>query len=231
MNQFFSFTFFEFATSWRQLAMAERREAIAEFTEVVEAHGKTMTIRSYSTAGLKGNTEFFLWVTADDLIHIHDFGVDFRNTKLFAHVAVPYNYLAMTKPSQYSQPHEHEQPPPEPGASKYVFVYPFVKTRKWYELPLEERRKLMSEHIAIGHKFPAIRINTSYSFGIDDQDFVLAFEGDEPAQFVNLVQQLRESRASSYTERDTPMFVGARMALKEILHRLSFKEAGVRAVG
>ncbi len=229
MNKFFSFTFFAFETSWRRLAVAERREAIEEFLGVVDM--KKIEIRSYSTAGFKADVEFFLWVTADDLSHIHDLGMDLRNTKLFSYMRIPYHYLSMTKPSKYSEPHEHEQEPPAPGASNYLFVYPFVKTRRWYELPLEERRKMMAEHIAIGHKFPSIRINTSYSYGIDDQDFVLAFEGDEPAQFVNLVQQLRDSRASSFTERDTPMFVGAKMALKDILYRLSFKEAGVKAVG
>ena len=81
-----------------------------------------------------------------------------------------------------------------------------VKTRAWYALPAEERGKLMREHIAVGHKYPKIRINTSYSYGIDDQEFVVAFEGDDPAEFLDLVQDLRYTRASEYTLRDTPMF-------------------------
>ena len=73
-------------------------------------------------------------------------------------------------------------------------------------LPADERGKLMREHVAVGQKYPKIRINTSYSYGVDDQEFIVAFEGDDPAQFLDLVHDLRYTEASSYTQRDTPMF-------------------------
>jgi chlorite dismutase len=81
-----------------------------------------------------------------------------------------------------------------------------VKTRAWYTLPPDERGRIMREHIAVGHKYSKIRINTSYSYGLDDQEFVVAFEGDDPAEFLDLVHDLRFTEASSYTLRDTPMF-------------------------
>jgi chlorite dismutase len=66
---------------------------------------------------------------------------------------------------------------------KYAVVYPFVKSREWYLLPFDERKKMMEEHIAVGRKFPQVRLNTTYSFGIDDQDFMLAFETEDLAAF------------------------------------------------
>ena len=69
----------------------------------------------------------------------------------------------------------------------------------WYLLPLEERQRLMSEHIRIGHMFPRVKLNTTYSFGIDDQEFVVAFETNYPEDFLDLVQQLREVEISAYT--------------------------------
>ena len=79
-----------------------------------------------------------------------------------------------------------------------------MKTREWYRLSPEERYKVMQEHIRIGREYPQIDLNTSYSFGLDDQEFVVAFETDEPAAFLDLVQRLRTTEASAYTKRDTP---------------------------
>ena len=36
-----------------------------------------------------------------------------------------------------------------------------------------------------------------------------AFESDEPADFMHLMMTLRETEATRWTERDTPIFVGA----------------------
>ncbi|MBT1617402.1 chlorite dismutase family protein, partial [Klebsiella pneumoniae] len=84
--------------------------------------------------------------------------------------------------------------------------YPFVKTRAWYALPFDERQEMMDEHIRVGSKYPSVKLDTTYSFGLDDQEFVVAFETDEPADFLDLVQDLRETKASMYTLRDTPMY-------------------------
>ncbi len=89
---------------------------------------------------------------------------------------------------------------------------PMVKTKDWYKLPLDERQAMMNEHIAVGHKYHNIKINTTYSYGLDDQEFVVAFEGDSPGEFLALVRELRTSRSTSYTERATPMFTCRRVA-------------------
>ena len=96
-----------------------------------------------------------------------------------------------------------------PKGSPYLVVYPFVKVRPWYALPPEDRQRAMDEHMRIGHEFSTILNHTTYSFGIDDQEFMTAFECEEPADFMHLMLTLRDSEASRYTERDTPIFVGA----------------------
>jgi len=92
-----------------------------------------------------------------------------------------------------------------------------VKKRVWYQLPFERRKAMMVEHFAIGHRYPQVKINTAYSFGLDDQEFVVAFESDEPAAFLDLVTALRESQASRYTERETPIFSCVRMSPAQAL--------------
>src|SRR5258706_11735476 len=131
----------------------------------------------------------------------------------------------MTRRSLYGSPPPadsgHEQRLViQPSAAKYLFVYPFIKTRPWYALPKPERQRMMDEHVRIGRKYPTIRLNTTYSYGLDDQEFIVAFEGDSPAEFLDLVMELRESESSSYTLRDTPTFTCVQMSLWDMLDTL-----------
>src|SRR5438045_9495285 len=87
----------------------------------------------------------------------------------------------------------------------------------------------MDEHMRIGAEFKTIHNHTTYSFGIDDQEFMTAFECDEPADFMHLMLTLRESEASRYTERDTPIFVGKQVPLRAALDALDGAAASVRA--
>jgi chlorite dismutase len=136
----------------------------------------------------------------------------------------PLSFLAMTKRSMYldriDPEHQEDRQHIKPGKYKYFFVYPFVKKRDWYLLSQEQRQEMMDEHIKIGNKYPSVKLNTTYSFGLDDQEFVVAFETDEPGDFLDLVQELRESKASSYTLRDTPILTCIRKEIDEALNSL-----------
>jgi chlorite dismutase len=216
------YTFFKATPAWLLLPKAERSRAIAEYLAAVDDFKNRLTVRSYSTIGIRRDTDFLLWILANELSTTQELMEALRKTALAPYLDNTYTYLAVTRESQYVKAHtddEIEVTMP-PGQSKYLFVYPFVKTREWYLLPMEDRRRMMAEHIRTGHKFPAIRINTAYSFGLDDQDFVVAFEGDDPKEFVTLLMQLRETHASCYTVRDTPQHTCARRPLEEILAAL-----------
>jgi chlorite dismutase len=108
-----------------------------------------------------------------------------------------------------------------PGGAKYLFVYPFVKTHAWYQLPMADRQRIMDEHIKLGHEYPSVAINTTYSYGLDDPEFVLAFETNEPADFQNLVMRLRETEARPYTVLDTPIFTCISTPLEELIRQIS----------
>jgi chlorite dismutase len=123
----------------------------------------------------------------------------------------------MTKASEYSDESRLEV---RPAHAKYLFVYPFVKTREWYRLPPDERWRVMQEHIKVGREYPEIDLNTSYSFGLDDQEFVVAFETDDPGSFLDLVQRLRTTESSEFTRRDTPTFTCVSMSVERALNAL-----------
>ncbi|GAC1437855.1 MAG: hypothetical protein NVSMB65_12200 [Chloroflexota bacterium] len=145
-----------------------------------------------------------------------------NHTALAAYLDVPHSYLATTRRSMYVDRHHHEgqegtRTHVRAGNARYLIVYPFVKTRAWYALPREERQRMMDEHIAVGHEYPAVRINTGYSYGLDDQEFVVAFDTDDPHTFLDLVLRLRDSEASSYTLQDTPSFTCRALPMAEVL--------------
>jgi chlorite dismutase len=99
-------------------------------------------------------------------------------------------------------------------------VYPFTKTREWYLLPLEQRKALMDEHIKVSQKYPQVELNTTYSFGIHDQDFMLAFESDDLNVFQDMIMELRGTKVSAFVKEDTPMIVCVKKDIVPIITSL-----------
>src|SRR6266576_1772320 len=225
-RQFVNFMFFRIDRGFRSLDAETKSEAKREFAEIIKRHTGPMMVLPYSTVGLKSGVDFMLWRIGYDLDPFQQMVADINKSLIGRWLDIPLTYLSMTKHSQYVDEHVHEGQEGRrlkivPGKRPYLFVYPFVKTRDWYLLPMSERQRIMSEHIAIGHKYPRVKINTTYSFGLDDQDFVVAFEADSPAEFLDLVQDLRETESSKYTVRDTPMYTCRRATVDEILDSLA----------
>jgi chlorite dismutase len=133
----------------------------------------------------------------------------------------------MRKSSEYS---EDERTIPRAFRGKYVFVYPFVKSREWYALPGDERWRIMQGHIGVGREYPGVDNHTTYSFGLDDQEFVVAFDTDDVGTFLDLVQRLRTTEASRYTVRDTPSFTCIRMSLERALNALDGEPVAFEAL-
>lgn len=220
-GRFMVYACYRAAASWFGQPKDEKSKAITEYLARFGELSGTVTVRTYSTLGMKRDADFLLWVIAPELPALQAFFSGLRKTALTQHIEESERYLSVTRESMYTKSHKEEvMVTVEPGKSQYLFVYPFVKSREWYLLPMETRQKLMNEHIRIGHQFPQIRINTSYSFGLDDQDFVVSFEGNDPKEFVTLVMKLRESEGSKYTVRDTPIFTCSRRPMDEILWSL-----------
>jgi len=208
---FVDFLCFSLDPAFRRLHQAERSGGAGEFIEVMDRQRPDLQARSYLSIGLRHDTDFFFWMIAKDLAPHQAFAADLLKTGMGHYLKANYTFVAMTRPSQYNPGHI---PAFEAGEAprKYLFLYPFVKSREWYLLPFEERRRMMRGHMSVGELYPMVRLNTTYSFGLGDQDFVLAFETDQPAAFEDLVQRLRESEASRYTVRDTPFILGQRCA-------------------
>jgi len=203
-EKFFTFTFYKVDPKWRWLNEMGKDEASREFHELLNAACKRMKIRTYSTIGLRHDSEFMIWTMSPSLENIQVLASKIYTTILGKYIEPTSTYLSLTRKSFYSNQvklgFETEEEP-----LQYAVVYPFIKSREWYLLPFEKRKEMMEEHIRVGRKYPEIRLNTTYSFGIDDQDFMLAFETDNLSRFQSLIIDLRETQVSKYIIKDTPM--------------------------
>lgn len=224
-RQFVNFSCYKLDPAFRRLDAATKQAAKAEFLQVMEQRTEGLICLTYSVAGLRADTDFMLWRIALSADTFQQQTAAINKTVMGGYLSTPHSFLSMTKRSMYIDKVDPFHSPESrthimPGKRKFLFVYPFVKTRDWYLLPLEKRQEAMDTHIRVGNKYQSVKLNTTYSFGLDDQDFVVAFETDEPKDFLDLVMELRETEASKYTLRDNPMFTAIQMPMSAVLEQL-----------
>ncbi len=224
-RQFMNYAFFKLDPAFRRLEPSEIEAAKDEFAAVVDkwAGREGFIVRTYSLVGLRADTDFMIWRIAFDPAEFQAMQRELNRTRLAGYLTQPYSYLSMQKRSIYVDRYNPEGEGVElmPGEGDYLFVYPFVKKREWYKLTPHTRQGMMDEHIYVSAPFDGVRLNTSYSYGIDDQEFVVAFDANHPQEFVDLVHRLRFTEASLYTLRDTPMFTCRKKPVRELLDDLA----------
>jgi chlorite dismutase len=216
-RRFVKYTFLQVEPAWRRLEAELRERHKREFAAACEDFADGHLLQAFSLVGTRGDAELMLFAEAENLDRIHEFHVVLAQSGLMRWARIPYSFLGMRKSSEYS---EDERLVARGFRGRYVFVYPFVKSREWYALPGEERWRIMQGHIEVGREYPGVDNHTAYSFGIDDQEFVVAFDTDDPGTFLDLVQRLRTTDASRYTVRDTPSFTCLSMSLGRALNAL-----------
>jgi chlorite dismutase len=204
-RHFVKFTFLKIDPAWRRRAIEDRARDKDEFAAACRDFGEDHFLRVYSTVGTRGDADLLVRAVSPSLESIHELHVLLNQSGLMRWADVSHSFLAMTKESVYS---DEAQPlkPREGSERRFLIVYPMWKKREWYLLPAEERMRIMRSHIETGRRHPNIEINTAYSFGLDDQEFVVSFNADDPGEFLDLVQELRGTESSAYTESETPIF-------------------------
>lgn len=223
-RQFLNYSFFKLDPAFRRLPLEEKRSAGAQFAELSQrwAEKTGFILRTYSLVGIRGDVDFMFWRIARDVHEFQEMSAEINGTCLGGYLTQPYSYLSVQKRSQYVNRIEGsgEGLEVEPGKGKYLFIYPFIKTRAWYNLSPHARQGMMDEHINASLPFKGVTLNTSYSAGIDDQEFVVAFDSDYPQEFVDLVTRLRHTEASLYTLQDTPAFTCVRADTESIMRHI-----------
>ena len=200
------------------MADLAKEESAKEVENVINNSG--IMFRSYSNLGLRDDADFLFWFAAKSVEEIQTVIEKIYKTVFGKYILPSRTYLSCTRPSLYVQEQKAHGFVTGNEPKKHVIVYPFTKTREWYLLPKEKRQEIMDEHIDVSQKYPDVVLNTTYSFGIDDQDFMLAFETDELRDFQNLIMDLRETKVSAYVKVDTPMIVCVKKDIQPLIASL-----------
>ncbi len=204
--------------AWRRLAAEERRADADAFCAAATRTERRVMQHTYSTIGLRAEGELLLWRMADSIEAVEETAADLLAAGIGRWMTPAISMIGLTRPSQYvKRPTAQEQSLFSGERSRYLVVYPFSKSTEWYLSSAEERQAVMRGHMKIGHAYPQVRQLLAYSFGLDDQEFIVAYETDELVAFQDLVRELRSSESRRATVRDTPIITGIHRPLGEIL--------------
>jgi chlorite dismutase len=215
--------------AWRRLPGRDRDEGAVELCRAVEQAHRVPTY-SYSMIGLRAGADLLLWRLAGALDDLEEAAAAVLRTGMGGYLHVAHSLLGIIQPSQYvKKPTAQEQSLFSGERSRYLVVYPFTKTAEWYLLGQAARQGIMNEHMRVGHEYQQVRQLLAYSFGIDDQDFLVAYETDDLTSFGNLVRDLRGTESRRSTVRDTPILTCVHRPLTEIVGMLGAAAAGVPA--
>jgi chlorite dismutase len=189
-----------------------------QFLDILESD-KDVISNSYATLGLKTDTNILFWFQSESLEKIQDFINKLMHTNLGRNLKISHTLLGMTRPTQYSPKSKGHLNTDRKGG-KYLVIYPFTKTKDWYQLSFEKRKNLMWGHVQFGKKHPKIEQTLLYSYGIDDSEFIVSYETDDLLDFQTLVMELRSDKVRAYTQKDTPIFTCIYKPFKEVLEYL-----------
>ncbi|HEX7068723.1 MAG TPA: chlorite dismutase family protein [Candidatus Limnocylindria bacterium] len=204
--------------AWRRLAAEERRADVDAFCAAAARAERRVMQHAYSTIGLRAEGDLLLWRMAETIEAVEETAADLLGSGIGRWMTPAISMIGLTRPSQYvKRPTAQEQSLFSGERSRYLVVYPFSKSTEWYLSPAEERQAVMRGHMKIGHAYPQVRQLLAYSFGLDDQEFIVAYETDELVAFQDLVRELRSSESRRATVRDTPIITGIHRPLGEIL--------------
>ena len=206
--------------AWRRLDAASRRRTADEFLAAL-APGDGVITETYSMFGLKPGIELLVWQLAPSVDALEEEAARLLRSGLGRWLSVRESFLGLVGDSQYvARPTSQEQSLFEGERSRYLVVYPFTKSTEWYLSSREVRQGSMNEHMRVGHGYQQVRQLLAYSFGLDDQDFLVAYETDDLPAFSALVRDLRGTDGRRSTVRDTPILLGVHRPAAEIVELL-----------
>ncbi|GAB3871065.1 hydrogen peroxide-dependent heme synthase [Terrabacter terrigena] len=185
-----------------------------------EIDGEGVVVRGiYDVAGLRGDADFMVWWHAESIEQLQSAYHRLLRTELGQHLEPVWSNAALHRPAEFNKSHIPAFMADE-VARKYICVYPFVRSYEWYLLEDGERRDMLREHGQMARDYPDVRANTIASFALGDYEWLLAFEADELHRIVDLMRELRASRARRHVREEIPFFTGPKVTPAELVANL-----------
>ncbi len=204
--------------AWRRLPDDVRLKDASAFEKAADAAAERVRTFTYSMVGLRADVDLFFWRLSPSVEALEETAAGLLQSGVGRYMTVANAMLGLVRPSTYVKKQTTQEQAMFTGArNAYLIVYPFVKTAEWYLLDREARQTMMNEHIKVGHQYPMVQQLLAYSFGLDDQEFIVAYETDDLQAFLDLVHALRMTEGRRYTLRDTPILTGIHRPIREIL--------------
>lgn len=218
LNDVIRYTMWSVFRSSDRLPEDGRDKIIAEVEALIEQlHAKDVVVRgTYDVAGLRADADYMIWWHAPSSDDLQEAYGRFRRTTLGRASEPVWSQLALHRPAEFNKSHvpaflADEEP------RRYISVYPFVRSYDWYLLEDTERRAMLAEHGQLARGFPDVRANTVAAFALGDYEWMLAFEADELYRIVDLMRELRASRARLHVREEVPFYTGARKPIRELV--------------
>ena len=216
--QFVQFLSFKTDPAWRRLSATKRSEGREEFARVVEESAPDIITHSYSTIGFKSDADILLWRKGFSPVAMQEMTARLLQIGIGSYFTPTHSLFGFTRQSTYTKRFTaQEQAIDEAKRGTFLIVYPFVKTTEWHLMKKEARQGMMNEHMRVGHAYADISQVLLYSTGLDDQEFIVAYETEDLPRFQQLVIDLRDTEARRYTLRDTPIVTAVHRPLREAL--------------
>ena len=211
---------------WSVFALAEPlegedRDAMASEVErlVADLEAGGVVVRgTYDVAGLRADADVMVWWHAQTIEQLQDAYHRLLRTDYGRHLEPVWSVAALHRPAEFNKSHIPAFMAEE-EARDYVCVYPFVRSYEWYVMDEAERRDMLREHGQMARDYPDVRANTIASFALGDYEWVLAFEADELHRIVDLMRELRASRARLHVREEVPFYTGPRVAVRDLIAR------------
>jgi peroxiredoxin len=185
-----------------------------------EWEGRIAVRGVYSTVGFRADSDIMLWLIGSSPDEMQGALAQLRRTVAGRLLDPVWMFMGVVKPAEFTSDHSPAFARGEPP-KRFLNVYPFVRTSEWYLLPPEERESLLREHGERGRQFPDVLANTTSAFGINDWEWILAFEADDLGRIVECIRALRESPARRYTKEEVPFVTGIRKDVGDALTDLT----------
>lgn len=192
---------------------AEAAEVEALFAKLA---AEDVVVRgTYDVSGLRADADLMVWWHAETAEALQRAYNAFRRTALGSRFDPVWSQLALHRPAEFNKAHIPAFMAEEESRS-WVCVYPFVRSYEWYLLPDDERRDMLREHGMQARPYPDVRANTVASFALGDYEWILAFEADELHRIVDLMRDLRASRARRHVREEVPFYTGLAHSVAEL---------------
>ena len=219
-KQYVNYVFFRVNPEWRKLDAETKAAAKTEFQSVYERYRSHFLLFSYSLVGFDSKADLMFWRIGTSMDLIQEMTAMMFRTKLGSFFEIADNYLAVTKQRMFASGVVEDRLHVNAGEKTYHFIYPCTKDKGWYDKPVAERDALIEENFMIGRRFENIKIHLTHAFGFSDQEYIISFETDEPRDFLDLAEELRETPASKFTLRGMPIYTCRQRPLMECLDAL-----------